>query len=208
MRISELSRRTGVPIPTIKYYLRAGLLPPGRATAATQAEYDEAHVRRLGLVRALLGVRGLTVNATKEVLEAVAEHQTDLHQVLGLVLGARPVAVAEEAAPTASAESDVEMLLREMGWHVTEHAPAREVITETVRTMRSLGLDYDWRSLVPYAELADRAARMDLDQLQDLADPLQQAERALLLTVVLEPALLALRRLAQEAESAKRFAAT
>lgn len=29
MRIGELSRRTGVPVPTIKYYVREGLLPPG-----------------------------------------------------------------------------------------------------------------------------------------------------------------------------------
>ncbi len=48
MRISELSRRSGVSIPTIKYYLRDGLLPAGRATAANQADYDEDHLRRCG----------------------------------------------------------------------------------------------------------------------------------------------------------------
>ena len=30
MRIAELSNRSGVPVPTIKYYLREGLLPFGR----------------------------------------------------------------------------------------------------------------------------------------------------------------------------------
>ena len=29
MWIAELSRRTDVPVATIKYYLREGLLPPG-----------------------------------------------------------------------------------------------------------------------------------------------------------------------------------
>lgn len=29
MRISELSRRSGVPMATIKYYRREGLLPEG-----------------------------------------------------------------------------------------------------------------------------------------------------------------------------------
>ena len=38
MRISELSRRSSVPVATIKYYLRAGLLHEGRRTAATQAQ--------------------------------------------------------------------------------------------------------------------------------------------------------------------------
>ena len=42
--MGELSRRSGVPIPTIKFYLREGLLPPGVATAANQADYDEEHL--------------------------------------------------------------------------------------------------------------------------------------------------------------------
>ncbi len=52
MRISELVARSGVPLATVKYYLREGLLMPGETTSATQARYDEQHVRRLALVRA------------------------------------------------------------------------------------------------------------------------------------------------------------
>ena len=218
MRISELSRRSGVSIPTIKYYLRDGLLPAGRPTAANQAEYDEDHVRRLRLIRSLIGVRGLSVSATKDVLAAVDEQQGDVHLLLGLVLGALPVersgrpprrdGAAEPAgagAAAGDAAEDVAALTAEMGWKTSPNPPAAQVVAETLETMRALGVDYDWRSLVPYAELADRAARLDLDQLPDAGDPLQQAERAVLLTVLLEPALLALRRLAQEHHSALRF---
>ncbi|MBQ0975824.1 MerR family transcriptional regulator [Streptomyces griseoincarnatus] len=218
MRISELSRRSGVSIPTIKYYLRDGLLPAGRPTAANQAEYDEEHVRRLRLIRSLIGVRGLSVSATRDVLAAVDEQQGDVHLLLGLVLGALPVersgrpprrdgdAEPDGAGATAGdMAEDVAALTAEMGWRTSPNPPAAQVVTETLETMRALGMDYDWRSLVPYAELADRAARLDLDQLRDAGDPLQQAERAVLLTVLLEPALLALRRLAQEHHSALRF---
>ncbi|MEU0657186.1 MerR family transcriptional regulator [Streptomyces albogriseolus] len=218
MRISELSRRSGVSIPTIKYYLRDGLLPAGRPTAANQAEYDEDHVRRLRLIRSLIGVRGLSVSATKDVLAAVDEQQGDVHLLLGLVLGALPVersgrpprrdGAAEPAgagAAAGDAAEDVAALTAEMGWKTSPNPPAAQVVAETLETMRALGVDYDWRSLIPYAELADRAARLDLDQLGDAGDPLQQAERAVLLTVLLEPALLALRRLAQEHHSALRF---
>src|SRR6266545_4189804 len=52
MWISELSRRTDVPVATIKYYLREGLLPPGEAAGATRAVYDDSHERRLRLIRA------------------------------------------------------------------------------------------------------------------------------------------------------------
>ncbi|MGW0544108.1 MerR family transcriptional regulator [Streptomyces griseoincarnatus] len=218
MRISELSRRSGVSIPTIKYYLRDGLLPAGRPSAANQAEYDEEHVRRLRLIRSLIGVRGLSVSATRDVLAAVDEQQGDVHLLLGLVLGALPVersgrpprrdgdAEPDGAGATAGdMAEDVAALTAEMGWRTSPSPPAAQVVAETLETMRTLGMDYDWRSLVPYAELADRAARLDLDQLRDAGDPLQQAERAVLLTVLLEPALLALRRLAQEHHSALRF---
>ena len=70
MRIAELSRRAGVPVPTVKYYLREGLLPPGRATAPTQAQYDETHEQRLRLVRALVEVAGLSLAAVRRVLAA------------------------------------------------------------------------------------------------------------------------------------------
>ncbi|WEH34186.1 MerR family transcriptional regulator [Streptomyces sp. AM 4-1-1] len=247
MRISELSRRSGVPVATIKYYIREGMLPPGRATSATQAEYGDQHVRRLRLVRALIGVRGLSVSATREVLRAVSAHESDLHEVLGLVLGGRPAtdrscggngdgaadAKAGDSAsePTGSTPdaadstpetagsapadaagggdraaepTEADTLIAEMGWRVSDGAPGRGVIDETLDTLRSLGMDYHWRTLVPYAELAERAAVLDLDELQHSTDPIEQAERAVVLTILLEPALLALRRLAQENESAKR----
>ncbi|HET7822095.1 MAG TPA: MerR family transcriptional regulator, partial [Ornithinibacter sp.] len=49
MRISELSQASGVPLPTVKYYLREGLLMPGEATSRTRAEYGPAHVERVRL---------------------------------------------------------------------------------------------------------------------------------------------------------------
>ncbi|MGW6909644.1 MerR family transcriptional regulator [Streptomyces sp. NPDC054940] len=202
MRISELSRRSGVAVTTIKYYLREGLLQPGQQTAATQAEYDEHHLRRLKLIRALTGVRGLSVSTTREVLDALAEHTDDTHRVLGLTLGSlAPAGGPADAAPEAG---EVEALVEELGWDVHQAAPARVTLAETLSSLRSLGVPIDWRVLLPYARLAERTAVLDLDQLGGIEDPLEVAERALLLTVLLEPALLALRRMAQENESARR----
>ena len=65
MRISELSRESGVPVATIKFYLRERLLPDGVLTSATQAQYDETHVARLRLVRALIGPGGLSIAAAR-----------------------------------------------------------------------------------------------------------------------------------------------
>ncbi|MFI6035786.1 MerR family transcriptional regulator [Streptomyces sp. NPDC051315] len=220
MRISELSRRSGVSVTTIKYYLREGLLPPGRQTSATQAEYDDQHLRRLRLVRALTGVRGLSVSTTREVLGAIEEHTGDPHRLLGLTLGSvrlseksaektpgRPAGKApetEDPAGKAPEAEEVDALVRELGWDVHRSAPARATLAETLTTLRSLGVPLDRHALLPYARLAERTAVLDLDRLDGLTDPLETAERALLLTVLLEPALMALRRMAQENESARR----
>lgn len=209
MRISELSRRSGVPVTTIKYYLREGLLPPGRPTAANQADYDESHARRLRLVRALVGVRGLSVSAAKDVLSGIGEHEGDVHQLLGIVLGSAGTTGAAAAAPAGEEPprprmAEVDALLDSLGWEVSDNAPTKGVIAETLETLGDLGIEYDWKRLVPYAELAGQIASVDLDGIQDLADPLEQAERALVLTFLLEPVLMALRRLAQEHQSAAR----
>jgi DNA-binding transcriptional MerR regulator len=205
MRISELSRRSGVSVPTIKYYIREELLPAGRLTSPNQADYDEQHLRRLRLIRALIGVRGLSVDATRQVLGALAEQQASPHLVLGLALGVIPAATADEAReePTEQ-DGAVDALVRELGWQVYEGSPARAVLARTLVGLQEFGVALDWSVLLPYARLAEQTARLDLDALEGAPDPLEMAERAVVLTTLLEPALMALRRLAQEDESARR----
>ncbi len=38
--ISELSQRTGIPVDTIKHYLRVGVVPAGEPVGPLRAEYD------------------------------------------------------------------------------------------------------------------------------------------------------------------------
>ncbi|MFC7478903.1 MerR family transcriptional regulator [Luedemannella flava] len=84
MRIAELSRRSATSIPSIKYYLREGLIPGGRTTGRNQADYDEAHVRRLRLIRALVDVGGLSIAAVRDVLAAVDNPDLPGHDLLGI----------------------------------------------------------------------------------------------------------------------------
>ncbi len=67
MRIGELSRRSGVPPTTLRYYEEAGLLPPPRRTAAGYRAYDEGAVGRLAFIRAAQAV-GLTLAEIREIL--------------------------------------------------------------------------------------------------------------------------------------------
>src|SRR5215218_9481436 len=92
MRISELSRVSGVPVATIKYYLREGLLPAGVPTSATSADYDERHVDRLSLIRALVDVGRLPIARVREVVTALDQPPTSWHDLLGAAHGALPPA--------------------------------------------------------------------------------------------------------------------
>ena len=76
MKMSQLCEASGVSVPSIKFYLREGLLPAGERTSATQAEYGPEHVERLRLIRALIDIGGLSVATAQRVLEAIDEAWT------------------------------------------------------------------------------------------------------------------------------------
>lgn len=51
MRIGELSRSAGVDADTVRYYEKAGLLPPPRRTSNGYRAYGPEHLERLAFVR-------------------------------------------------------------------------------------------------------------------------------------------------------------
>ena len=52
-RIGELARLAGVPVDTIRYYERTGLIPPPPRTAAGYRRYSSEVLARLQMVRRL-----------------------------------------------------------------------------------------------------------------------------------------------------------
>ncbi|MEV0633336.1 MerR family transcriptional regulator [Nonomuraea wenchangensis] len=204
MRISELSSRSGVAIPTIKYYLREGLLHQGAQTAATRAEYDDSHLRRLRLVRALLEVGKLPVASIKTIIEAVDDESLPIHEMLGTAhyaLG--PTVVPEPGEEWRTARADVDALIDELGWRIHPQAPTRDELAQTLVRMRQLGLRVDLR---PYVEAARRlVAEVEMDTIP-FDGPRDAAVEALVLgSVLYGKAFDALRRMAQESESARRL---
>jgi DNA-binding transcriptional MerR regulator len=49
--IGEVARRTGVKVPTIRYYEGIGLLPAPPRTVGNRRVYDDADLRRLAFIR-------------------------------------------------------------------------------------------------------------------------------------------------------------
>ncbi|MGI5269846.1 MerR family transcriptional regulator [Nonomuraea sp. CA-218870] len=202
--MSELSARSGVAIPTIKYYLREGLLHQGEQVAATRAEYDDSHLRRLSLIRALVEVGKLPIATVKKVVAAIEDESLPFHNMLGTAHHALTPQVEPEPTPEwEAARAEVDALISDLGWQVSPEAPSRDELTQTMARMRRLGLGKDIRA---YAETAERLVReVELDAIP-LSDDRDAAVQALVLgTVLYGRALESLRRLAQESESARRF---
>ena len=206
MRIGELSRRTGVPVPTIKYYLREGLLPRGELTGRNQAQYDGAHERRLRLVRALVDVGGLSIAATREVLAYVDGSAPDVDRLLGRamssVIADRGGTAGEDQA---TAREFVDELVERRGWSVDDDYPARDTLARVVAVQRRLGGDRMLAEIDRYADAAELIARADLDTLEGLTEVDAILEAAVVGTIVGDTMVAALRRLAQVDESGRRY---
>lgn len=207
MRVSELSRASGVPVATIKYYLREGLLHRGETTSPNQARYDDTHLRRLRLIRALVDVGSLPIAVVRDVLAAVDDPATDLHRMLGATVYAVTGVPDHDGAGLDPAGTDLDELAAGMGWTVSPEAPARAGARTVLARMRQLGVSPSADTLRAWAEAADHAARADLLAVQRAGDRQDAAEIALVGTVLGDALLAALRRMAQESRSAQVFPA-
>lgn len=70
LKMADLARRSGVPAPTIKHYIREGLLPPpARRTSRNMAYYDAAIIPRIRTIKELQRTRFLPLRVIKELLD-------------------------------------------------------------------------------------------------------------------------------------------
>jgi DNA-binding transcriptional MerR regulator len=200
MRISELSQRSGVPVATIKFYLREHLLHDGELTSATQARYDESHLARLQLIRALTGAGGLSVAKTRYVLSQIDHPPAEIHELLG--------AAQEAVSRPPSDQPDlgqVDQALTALGWTISDrNAELRAEVAAALDAIRAADFALPDGAFERYAEAMLSVAEIELANV-----PTESAAAAVryvvLGTVLVEPLLLALRRLAQQESSARRF---
>lgn len=206
MRISELSARSGRSVATIKFFLREGLLPPGAATSATRADYDEGHLHRLRLITTLVDVGGLSLGAVRDVLTAVDDPDTSWHDMLGVAHHALALRSAEPSPSPelATATSEIETFVAQRGWLVKPGAPAIAALAGVLVSLRQLGWRVDADVFTAYAAAVDDLARWELSQTPARGSRTRAIESIVVGTVVFETALCALRRLAEEHHSALR----
>jgi DNA-binding transcriptional MerR regulator len=205
MRIGELSRRSGVPIPTIKYYLREGLLAPGELTSPNQARYAETHLQRLKLIRALIDVGDLSIAATRDVLASVDEPGGTLHERLGKVQYAvTPVLeVDADEQSLERAAREAEALLHRRGWVLKQESPAWTLLTQVLASLYSLGQDDLAGLLDDYAEAAEKLAETEVRCVLGRGNEESILEGVVIGTTLGDTILAAVRRLAEADASAR-----
>ena len=77
--IGELSRRTGVKVPTIRFYEQIGLLPSPPRTEGNQRRYGKPEVEWLNFIRHSREL-GFEVEDIRELLDMAASPQASCHQ--------------------------------------------------------------------------------------------------------------------------------
>lgn len=208
MRISELADQAGLPLATVKYYLREGLLPPGRPTAQTQAEYDESHLARLRFLRTLREVGDVSVGQLRDLVAVVEKKGLTVHEVLG--------AAADAIAPTPPPPGPIreatrvvaDAIIERGGWdRVREDTIDRENLAAALEAVVSTSTHQNWNldQLQPYIDAVNRLAQYEIANLDDSGGHEALMQEMVVGQVVVGEILMTLRRLAEEHYSAERF---
>lgn len=199
MLVSELAERADVPLATVKYYLREGLLPAGDSLGPRRSEYGEAHLRRLRVLRLLREVGGVPVTSLREVVEALDDEALPVHDAMTTVAdvisaGPRPEDVDPESLAV------VDAVVEAAGWDgVRPESVDRRRLASLVTILNGPGpLGASVEVLSFYAGIADQLARTEIALVDHAAERSHLLEQMVTGSVVYGQVFAVLRQLGHE----------
>jgi DNA-binding transcriptional MerR regulator len=210
MKIAGLAAATGVTVATLKYYLREGLLHPGVATAVNQADYDQSHVHRVKLIRALVDLGRLSIADVRTVLAAVDDDELAVHEAFGRAQNAMAHAHTSEHPLFGDALAEVDRFVVRHGLDVKPDSSVRGMLADVLIWMGEFG----WAAPGTVADSAIldglvpalfEQAFAEIEGVPEHASRAEQVEYTVVGTIVFETAAAAVRRLAHEHASSRRF---
>jgi DNA-binding transcriptional MerR regulator len=199
MLVSELAERADVPLATVKYYLREGLLAPGETTGPRRAEYDDAHLRRLRVLRLLREAGGVPVTSLRQVVAALDDEYRPVHDTMTLV--ADVISAGPEPAVQDPASLDVvDAVISAMGWDgVRASSLDRQRLAALVTMLNGPGpLAAGVEVLTFYAGIADQLARAEIALVDHTAERSEQLDQMVTGSVVYGRVFQLLRQLGHE----------
>ena len=84
LKISELAERSGVPVATVRHYLREGLLPEPVKTSRNMAYYPPEFVERIRVIKQLQEERFMPLRLIRDLLEREDEEPERLRAMIEL----------------------------------------------------------------------------------------------------------------------------
>jgi DNA-binding transcriptional MerR regulator len=149
LKIGELAEASGVPVPTIKHYLREGLLPEPVKTSRNMAYYSPEFVDRIKLIKQLQEERFMPLKAIKSVLDEDPERARAMVELEDRILeralgGERTRTSAAEVRERYGVPKDVLDRLEEievLSPNTRGYSPSDIKIIEAIGRFRAGGYD-------------------------------------------------------------------
>jgi DNA-binding transcriptional MerR regulator len=152
LKISELSERSGVPVATIRHYLREGLLPEPVKTSRNMAYYPPGFVERIRLIKQLQEERFMPLRVIRELLQREDSDPERLRAVVELesrileraLAGERERVPVKEVAERYDVPKEVLDRLTELGVLTPDkngYSPSDVRIIEAISRFRAGGYD-------------------------------------------------------------------
>ena len=190
LKISELASEAGVPVATVRHYLREGLLPEGEKTSRNMAYYPPELVERIQLIKQLQEERFMPLRVIGELLDRDDADPERLRSLIETGERVFDLALADEQERISATELaerygvPVEVVSRlaevgVLGPDERGYSPADARIVEAISRFRAGGYDerigftvHDAaRFLAPLEELAEREVAMLTEKLVGRFEP-------------------------------------
>ncbi|NYE20068.1 hypothetical protein BJ991_002096 [Microbacterium immunditiarum] len=172
-------------------------MPEGERLGANRTDYDEAHVQRARLVRALLTTGGLTISAARDVLGVLDSH----HDLVYAFAAVQHALDAGRPPGSAASRDRVDEVVLAKGWHTSGGNPGLDTAARALDAFDAISAHVGDDYLAAYADAAERIAQADLALLAGLDRPDHVVEAMVVGTVMGDSLIAGLRRLAQEHET-------
>ena len=191
LRMGELAEASGVPAPTIKHYLREGLLPEPVKTSRNMAYYPSEFVDRIKLIKQLQEERFMPLKAIKSVLDEDPERARALVELEDRILERT---LAGERSRTSAAEVresygvPKEVLDRLAGLEVLSpnsrgYSPSDVKIIEAISRFRAGGYDeeigFTVYDTLRYKRAMEELVREEVEVLMDRVAGKMEPDRAM-----------------------------
>jgi DNA-binding transcriptional MerR regulator len=194
--VSELAEHTRVSVATVKYYIREGMLAAGDSTGPRRASYDDSHVQRIRLIKALTGPAGLSLSQAKAILQIIDEPKSSVVDRLAAATTVLADAVGADLDTDGKSYPRAEQVVGWLGEPYRAEPPAAALLENALHAVETAGFQLHPDQFAVYGQHMLAIAASEIANIP--TDAAEAVQYAVLGTVLFEPVLTAIRRLAQQ----------